>query len=343
MYTSIYTNDLPDLIEQLTKTHEMQRLADVGMHCGCEYADTQIYKQARFPYSRLMHSIGVAGIVWHFTGDIKQAAAGLLHDIATPVFAHTIDFMNDDHMTQESTEDKTPAFIENSEEILSLLARSGIRAEDVSDYHMYPIADNNTPMLSADRLEYTLGNAYIMFHENLDDIKEIYDDLTVTANEYGEPELCFRSREKAKAFAEIAMRNSHFYVSDNDRFSMQYLADIMRLALQTGTLSADDLYSSESAVISKLKSSGRLAGAWEEYTKVAAAASSPEKMPDIYCVKADAKKRYIDPLALTQNGAERISAVDSGIKELIESFLNLDLGRWLYAVTCQSDRAPISP
>ena len=69
--------------------------------------------------------------VWNFTGDIKQAAAGLFHDIATPVFAHTIDFMNDDHMKQESTESRTRAIIENSPEIRKLLQDCGAQVEDV--------------------------------------------------------------------------------------------------------------------------------------------------------------------------------------------------------------------
>ena len=32
--------------------------------------------------------------------------------------------------------------------------------EDVADYHRYPIADNDSPRLAADRLEYTLGNLF---------------------------------------------------------------------------------------------------------------------------------------------------------------------------------------
>ena len=34
-----------------------------------------------------------------------------------------------------------------------------IKIEEVEDYHLYPIADNDTPKLSSDRLEYSLSNA----------------------------------------------------------------------------------------------------------------------------------------------------------------------------------------
>ena len=115
-----------------------------------------VYNDKYF-YSTLTHSVGVALIIWNFTHDKKQTLSGLFHDIATPTFKHCIDFLNGDSETQESTEEKTEEIIKNSKEISFLLARDNIKIEEVSDYHIYPIADNDTPKLSADRLEYTLS------------------------------------------------------------------------------------------------------------------------------------------------------------------------------------------
>ena len=61
-------------------------------------------------------------------------------------------------MTQESTEDLTTNIIKNSKEIMKLLDRDNIDVSEIDNYHMYPIADNDTPKLSADRLEYSLSN-----------------------------------------------------------------------------------------------------------------------------------------------------------------------------------------
>ena len=41
----------------------------------------------------------------------------------------------------------------------------------MADYHIYPIADNDTPMLSADRLEYTLSNG-------LGQVKKLWEMMT---------------------------------------------------------------------------------------------------------------------------------------------------------------------
>ena len=50
------------------------------------------------------HSVGVAPIIWYFIHDDAQTIAGLLHDIATPAFAHVVDFMRGDSLKQEATE-----------------------------------------------------------------------------------------------------------------------------------------------------------------------------------------------------------------------------------------------
>ena len=96
----IYSADIPEFIQEITQTPAMIRLDDIGMNCGCEYTSFPLFAGLE-KYSRYYHSIGVALIVWHFTHDIKQSTAGLLHDISSPAFAHVIDFMHGDYLTQD--------------------------------------------------------------------------------------------------------------------------------------------------------------------------------------------------------------------------------------------------
>ena len=110
---SRYNPSIPDFICQLAETPAMQRLKDVGMHCGCEYTSFPMFTGLD-SYSRHKHSVGCALIVWRFTQDQRQTIAALLHDIATPTFAHVIDFLNGDPMKQESTESGTTAIIKSS-------------------------------------------------------------------------------------------------------------------------------------------------------------------------------------------------------------------------------------
>ena len=179
-YFNILSPDgIPDFLFDYIKTKEMQRIGKISLSCGTNR--TRIFNH-KFDYSNLDHSVGVALIIWNFTKDKKQTLAGLFHDIATPTFKHCIDFMNGDHQKQESTEELTTKIIRESKQIMDLLNRDGVKLEEVDNYKIYPIADNDTPKLSSDRMEYTFSNGLFFNSKNiwnLDEIRKIYENITV--------------------------------------------------------------------------------------------------------------------------------------------------------------------
>ena len=263
---SLYHPEIPEFLRRLAETPPMARLRQVGMNCGCEY--TSFPRFAGWaPYSRFDHSVGVGLIVWHFTGDLRQSAAGLLHDAATPAFAHVVDFLHGDHLHQESTEARTAELIETSPELQVLLGEYGLATEDVADYHRYPIADNDSPQLSADRLEYTLGDLRCYGFAGADALRAFYQDLTVWRDESGRPELAFRTLETACAFTEASLQTARVYVADEDRFAMQALADLLRDAVNRQVLTEDDLYRTEPFVIQKLEADPASARRWRRFRR----------------------------------------------------------------------------
>ena len=173
-YFEILEPNFPEWLIDYIETKELLSQRYISVTCGTIYSDLF---ESDFFFSSLDHSVAVALIVWHFTRDKKQTLSGLFHDIATPAFKHCVDFLNGDYMTQESTEDLTTEIIKKSEEITKLLKRDGIEISEVDDYHIYPVADNDTPKLSADRLEYSLSNALFTYRLlNSESIREIYNE-----------------------------------------------------------------------------------------------------------------------------------------------------------------------
>ena len=72
-----------------------------------------------------------------------------------------------------------------------------ILIDEVCDYKIYPIADNNTPQLSADRLEYTFSSGMSFTKEwEVSDVKEMYSNLTVLSNENNIIELGFKNKSR---------------------------------------------------------------------------------------------------------------------------------------------------
>lgn len=321
----IYSKEFPKFIEEIINTPEFKRLKNVGMNCGCEYTSFPIFAKGK-NYTRYDHSIGVALIIWHFTKDVKQSIAGLLHDISSPVFAHVIDFLNGDHENQESTEEKTEEIIEDSKEIQAILRKYNLTTKDVYDYHMYPIADNDSPLLSADRLEYTIGNAYYYGFKSMEELKDIYDDLTICKNELGEDEISFRSLDKAISFTSAALSNSKVYSSDVDRFSMQYLADLLKSAVNKKVINLDDLYTTENEVIEKMEKDEEIKFLFDYFKNLSQIFTSKTKPEDGYWVNIPAKKRYINPLVVSKG---RVSSLCSDLSKEIDDYLKVDFNIWL--------------
>lgn len=322
--TSIYHHEIPEFLVQFANTPAMLRLKQVGMHCGCEYTSFPIFKHLE-RYSRYDHSIGVALIIYHFTKDIKQSLAGLFHDIATPSFSHVIDFLNNDHLTQESTEDGTKEIIEQDTQIQKLLKLYQLTTEDVYDYHRYPIADNDTPKLSADRLEYTLNNMINFNCANMETVQAIYNDLLVTTNEFHEVELQFQNLELAKQFAFGSLFCSKIYVSDEDRYSMQHLAELLKNAIDNNILTTLDLYQDEPTVIQKLLKHPTFQKKWNHFQQLEMIDKQNYQQNDDYRMIL-AKKRYINPYIQNKG---RITTIDSNYQKQLQEFLDYSFNYWI--------------
>ena len=312
----IYHNEIPAIIWDCMTAPCVRRLKSVGMNCGCEYTSFPRFAGLQ-PYSRFDHSVGAALIVWHFTQDEKQAAAALLHDVATPVFAHVVDFLKGDYLVQESTEDGTRAAIEADETLQRALKAHGLTTDDVCDYHRYPIADNDSPRLSADRLEYTLGNLINYRIRTPEEVRAFYADLSVGTNKDGAPELTFSDAKLAEDFAFASLVCSKIYVSDEDRYAMQMLSELLRDAIALGVLSEADLYTTEPQVIGKLLGDERTAAAWQRFRAYRSMRRAAEPAGEGQWRRIAAKKRYIDPLIA---GVGRVSSYSEAFAAAVKTF-----------------------
>jgi hypothetical protein len=198
----------------------------------------------------------------------------------------------------------------------------------VADYHQYPIADNDTPRLSADRLEYTLGNLVNYGFGSKEEAQDLFDDLTVLSAPDGAPELGFRTPEKALRFAALALQCSCVYVADADRFAMQALAELIREAIDAGVLAEADLHTTEPKVIRKLNADAVTAQRWHGFTAYSRILTAKDRPAQGYWLKINAKKRYIDPLV--QNG-KRTSELSEPFRQELAAFRAKDFDVWLSA------------
>lgn len=332
-YFKILSPEIPGFLEEYIETKPMQKQAGISVSCGTFYS--KLFPDTKLWYSSLDHSVAVSLIIWNFTKDKKQTLSGLFHDIATPVFKHCIDFLNGDYEKQESTEELTKKIISESKEIMNLLNRDGIKIEEVSDYHIYPIADNDTPRLSLDRLEYTFSNGLGVKKAiwNLDEIKEIYQNIEIQKNEEGIEELGFKDKKIAEKFVKNMSILSSSYIDNKTKLTMQFLADIIKKMNQMDLINKSDLYElSEQEIINKIENCeydniSKCFNMWKNAIKIN---ESDVPVNDKYCVSIKAKIRYIVPLVKAENKFIRINEISDIAKQDIEKCLNFKTKKYAY-------------
>lgn len=323
-YFNVLEPNFPEWLNDYIETKELLKQRYISVTCGKIYSNLF---EINFFFSSLDHSVAVALIVWHFTHDKKQTLSGLFHDIATPVFKHCVDFLNGDYMTQESTEDLTSKIISNSKEIMDLLKRDNIKLEEVEDYHIYPVADNDTPKLSADRLEYSLSNALLTYKlSDIDEINKIYNDVILDKDEDGTLELSFKSKETALEFVKITSKLSIIYREDRTRYSMQLIADIIKKLNEDGLITKEDLYNKKESEIIEIIENSKYKEIFNIWKNAKNIKVSKEKPENVYFVHHGAKIRYIDPLV----NKRRISSISKEAKKEIDKNLSYDMNNYVY-------------
>lgn len=340
-YHKILCHEFPDFLHKYCELGMMRRLHGVSLLCGTDF--TPLYHN-RFFYSRYDHSVGVALIAWHFTHDKAQAIAGLLHDVSTPAFSHVSDFRAGDALTQSSTEDDNKNMIHADEQLLALLKDDGLCIEQVDDYHIYPICDNEIPQLSADRLEYMFPSG-MSLHDNwtLEEVKKVYGDIIVSINDDGKHELAFKTLELAEKYCQKFCETSHLLQINEDKLTMQLLAEVIEYAVKCGIISESDLFEkSEAEIIEIFENAAGASGSLQTVAAVSKNLSqfsslfrtfrtmtsiehTDEPLENYFCVSLEVKQRYIDPLVISAGGADsgktrRLSEVSDKAKKIIEDF-----------------------
>lgn len=240
-----YLNNLPAIPSFLNKyltSPSILRLKKVGYFCGMDYASKDIYDFKEY-ISRFDHSLTVALLTYKYTQDKKATIAALIHDIATPCFAHVIDYMNKDYANQESTEKYTEKIVKEDNYLLNCLKEDNINPDDIIDFKKYSIVDLNRPKLCADRIDGIILTS-ISWTKAIDSdtILNILTYLEVYLNEDKEHELGFKGYEIALKVLELNNLIDIEAHANYDNYMMELLAEITRHAINNSIINYDDLF-----------------------------------------------------------------------------------------------------
>ncbi len=319
-------NDYPSFIEKYFNTEEMCRLKKIGQFCGCDYNE---FYDIKFWYSRFDHSVATALITWHLTKDKVQTLAALFHDLGTPAFSHCIDFMLGDSVNQETSEQSVKDIISNSSNICSILISDDISIEDVCNVSKYPIVENKSPKLCVDRIEGVLSAVYIWLNAwPLEKIKQVYKEIDILNNEDNKSEIGFKDIFYGELFFEAVYEYSIALQSNEDKFTMQYIADVIKKLIISDKIIVEDLYRlGEAEIIEIIKENEKT---WDIFSKSTFLKRANKEPKSSYFVSVESKKRYVIPLCKINDKPVRLDKVSVKTEKLLFKYKNFKDSKYSY-------------
>ena len=283
---------IPRFLNKYLEVPSLVRLKNIGYFCGMDYASKEVY-DFRELITRYDHSLTVALLTWRFTHDKKATIAGLFHDVATPCFAHVIDYMNKDYANQESTEEYTEEIIKNDKELRRCLRIDKLKYSDICDFKEFSIVDNKRPKLCADRYDGLILTGYNWTKSiELSDILEFTDNLCLHMNEDNILELGCKDRDICNRVLKVSDEIDLICHSNEDNYMMELLADITRITISKNIIEYKDLYYlTEVELFDKIRNSDddELLKLLDKFYNIKAS-----EIPDTIMI--DVKKRDLNPL-----------------------------------------------
>lgn len=318
--------DYPTFIDKYFNTLELSRLKGIGQFCGCDY--NKLYNIKTW-YSRFDHSVATSLITWNFTKDKVQTLSALFHDLGTPAFSHCVDYLLGDSVNQESSEKAVKDILLNSNDICKLLNEDNISIDDICDVSRYSIIENKSPRLCADRLEGVLHTVYIWLNTwELEKIKEVYSDIVVLNNEDDIPELGFKHIKYAEYFFDAVYEYSIALQKNEDKYTMQYIADVLNNQIKLGNINLNDLYDkSEKEIIDVININE---ASWSIFSNASIVNRTNEIPNGVYYVSVESKKRYVEPLCNYNNQFIRLSKASKKVNKLLDEYINYKDSKYCY-------------
>ena len=108
--------------------------------------------------TRFEHSMGAMLIVRRLGDSLEEQIAALLHDVSHTAFSHVIDYVFNDHDGQ-SYHDRMKADYAAGTDVPHILATHGYDWTEFLDEAAFPLLEQPSPRLCADRIDYFLRDS----------------------------------------------------------------------------------------------------------------------------------------------------------------------------------------
>ncbi|MCG8329408.1 MAG: HD domain-containing protein [Chitinophagales bacterium] len=278
--------ELSGVIEELIETKVFQRLKKIHQG-GAIILVNPIMNHTRFD-----HSIGVMCLIRKLGGDITEQIAGLIHDISHTAFSHLIDYVLENE--QEDYHEERFGEILQDEELTNVLTKNGFDPAVFLDIEQFKLLEYPLPNLSADRIDYTLRDMFLLGQISQEEIDWFLSGLQVH-----EDRVVLKSDDYGKWFqTQYEYLVKEYFGGMENREVNTIMKDIIQSCLANGTIEIRDFHQDDFYLLEKINRSMNL------MDKIAEMRSQGVNTKNLIT-----KKRVVNPEILVNNQVIRFSEI----------------------------------
>jgi len=273
------------------------------------------------PTTRLEHSLGVMVLVRRLGATLKEQIAALLHDASHTAFSHVIDYVFNNHDVQGYHEEKKEEYLASTDIPLTL-ASHGYDWRDFLHEEEFPLLEQPSPALCADRLDYFLRDSLGLGLASSEDVL-----FALTHLDVHQGRIAVNNLEAARwmGYTFIAADQAS-WANFREVGLYELAARAIRTGLKLNILTETDLWSGDKQAWNKL-----LVCADPELQAQLKLVSSKtqfvwDQQNPTFLVST--KLRTIDPSVLVGSSAVPLSTLDSNFAAYRHSYLTDKAGLW---------------
>jgi HD superfamily phosphohydrolase len=294
------------MILDLMQSDAIQRLRSVLQH-----GITAVLGISQ-PITRFEHSVGAMILVRRAGGSVCEQAAALMHDVSHTAFSHVADFVFSGATSYH--EEKRREWMAQSD-IPALLSRHGVDWTDFLEDERFPLLEQPSPRLCADRLDYFLRDSLALGILTPAQASHLSGSLVVAARRFA-----VRDLDAARLFGYKYIEADESSWSNKTAILLYELtARALRTALDRSVIAETDLWGGDKQLWDKISQSQDPAVAAGvklilRYRDFVVDESNPT-------VRLQPKIRTIDPDVLAEGGMLPLSALDAQFRAYRDNYL----------------------
>jgi hypothetical protein len=274
------------------------------------------------PITRFDHSLGALILVRQLDGSIEEQIAAMLHDVSHTAFSHVIDYVFDGHDSQSYHDEKKEEYVAQTD-LPAILAAHGYDWHIFLQEENYPLLEQPSPRLCADRLDYFLRDSLDLWLGTQDDVALALANLVVA-----DGRIATHSLATAQWLGYTFIQADDISWANWQEVGLYELtAQAIKRGLAVGAITDADIWGTDAPMWAKLHAHSD--NDLQALLKLITPKTQFEWDDTTPTFRISTKLRSIDPDVVGDNGALRpLSSLDPGFAQHRADYLTRKAGKW---------------